>query len=91
MLIKCPLCGERDVEEFTYWGDATISYPDLDASEGDWFHAVCQRRNPAGNHSEFWHHENGCRSFLKVERNVTTHVISSCVLAGPFGNKGTNE
>lgn len=88
MLIKCPLCGERDVEEFTYWADATVNYPALDAGENDWFEAVYQRTNTPGEHDELWHHERGCRAFLKVRRNITTHEIVSCELVGPFAEKG---
>lgn len=84
MLITCPICGARDVEEFTYWGDATVAYPALDASEEAWFNAVYQRENPSGDHDELWHHERGCRAFLKVRRNMTTHFIHGCELVGPF-------
>ena len=28
MRIPCPFCGERDVHEFTYLGDATLERPD---------------------------------------------------------------
>ncbi len=28
MRIKCPYCGERALEEFTYRGDATVTRPD---------------------------------------------------------------
>ena len=28
--INCPFCGLRDHEEFSYEGDASISYPALD-------------------------------------------------------------
>ncbi len=27
MRIKCPYCGERALEEFTYRGDATVTRP----------------------------------------------------------------
>ena len=28
MRIPCPFCGDRDVQEFTYLGDATVARPD---------------------------------------------------------------
>ena len=87
MRIKCPICGERDHREFAYWGDASIVYPPLGASEDEWYSAVHERANPAGEHEEIWHHESGCRSFLKVTRNTVTHEISDVVLMGSFSEK----
>src|SRR5665648_1267773 len=50
MRIKCPYCGERALEEFTYSGDATVTRPgSLDASATDaWVDYVYFRDNPAG-------------------------------------------
>ena len=50
MRIKCPYCGERALEEFTYRGDATVTRPaSLDASAADaWADYVYFRDNPAG-------------------------------------------
>ena len=74
--IPCPFCGPRDHSEFSYEGDATIEYPALDASEEEWFEAVYLRENPRGPHSERWHHTQGCRAFLIVERDTVTHEIT---------------
>ena len=39
--IQCPYCGLRDHEEFSYFGDATKTYPPLDAQFHDeWVEAV---------------------------------------------------
>ena len=38
--INCPYCGERDHSEFTYGGDASIQYPDLDAPQEEWVKAI---------------------------------------------------
>ena len=37
--------------------------------------SVYLRDNPAGPHSELWYHAFGCRSWLRVRRNTTTHEI----------------
>ena len=84
MRINCPICGERDIEEFTYLGDASFAYPSLDESREAWFEAVYQRENPAGEHLEYWQHSAGCRSILRVTRNTITHEISHVELVGPF-------
>ena len=75
--INCPFCGERDHSEFTYGGDASILYPALDASIEEWHDAVFMRENIRGMQSETWHHVQGCRMWLVVERDTVTHKIRS--------------
>ena len=80
--ITCPHCGERDHTEFAYGGDATIRYPALDNDDLEaWYRAVYVRRNPRGPHKEFWHHVNGCREWLVVERDTLTHEITAVTSA----------
>ena len=75
--INCPFCGERDHSEFGYGGDASIEYPALDASMDDWHDAIFLRENVCGMQAETWHHVNGCRMWLVVERDTMTHEIKS--------------
>lgn len=75
--INCPFCGERDHSEFTYGGDGTIEYPALDGPMEDWVKAVFERENIRGMQLETWHHNNGCRMWLLVERDTMTHEIKS--------------
>ena len=81
--IPCPFCGPRDHTEFVYEGDATVAYPALDASEDAWFEAVFLRENPRGPHEEMWHHTQGCRCLLVVERDTLTHEITGARFAHP--------
>ncbi len=78
MRIICPYCGERGNEEFSYLGDASLLRPDP-AGAGA-MHAfadyVYLRDNPRGSHREFWYHAAGCRSWLIVTRNTSTHDIT---------------
>ncbi|GBF28440.1 sarcosine oxidase subunit delta [bacterium MnTg02] len=85
MRIKCPWCGDRPLDEFSYSGDATVRRPD-EASAADpavWQDYVYLRDNPTGRHIEYWQHAGGCRSWLIVERNITTHEIHTVSLANP--------
>lgn len=75
--INCPFCGERDHTEFSYGGDASIVYPELDAPVDAWHDAIFMRENIRGMQSETWHHINGCRMWLIVERDTMTHEIKS--------------
>jgi sarcosine oxidase subunit delta len=80
MRLTCPFCGDRDVQEFTYLGDATVQRPADDAREA--FHAyVFLRDNPAGLHREHWHHSHGCRSWLVVTRDTRTHEVTAVEFA----------
>ena len=79
MLIKCPICGERPSEEYTYLGDASVKRPTSnDASTMDeWFDYVFIRRNIKGRTLEHWQHSAGCRSWLVIDRDTVTHEIFS--------------
>jgi len=81
--LPCPFCGPRDHTEFVYEGDASVVYPALDAAEAAWFEAVYLRENPRGAHLEYWHHVQGCRAVLIVERDTATHEIGAVRLAHP--------
>ncbi len=75
--INCPYCGQRDHSEFTYGGDGTIVYPPLDAPVEQWIDAVYFRDNIRGMQTETWHHVNGCRMWIVVERDTMSHEIRS--------------
>ena len=73
--IDCPWCGTRDEAEFQYQGDASVTRPEPEASEQEFFDYVYIRDNPKGWHTEWWHHVGGCRQWVKVVRNTLTHEI----------------
>ena len=77
MRICCPYCGDRDLREFVYLGDASLKRPDPNAPDAlEQFTAyVYQRDNTAGAHRDFWYHSAGCYAWLVVTRNTLTHEI----------------
>lgn len=81
--IPCPFCGVRDHSEFTYGKDGSIRYPELEAPMEAWMDAVFERENLADVVPETWHHVNGCRMWLVVERDTRTHEIHSVRPAHP--------
>ena len=82
--LDCPFCGLRDHDEFTYLEDGSVTMPSFEqTSEAAGFEAVFLRDNPRGKHIEFWHHVNGCRMILRVERDTQTHIISRVEAAHP--------
>jgi methylglutamate dehydrogenase subunit B len=83
MLIPCPHCGVRPVEEFTFLGDAKPQRPtsnDPSAVE-QWFDYVYLRDNPRGVMEEYVHHSGGCRAWLIVTRHTETHEVHGAVMA----------
>ena len=81
MRIPCPICGERDLREFYYVGDAKIvNRPPPDASEDLWNDYLHNRENPAGISKDLWYHDSGCNSWLIVTRNTVTHEVVSAEL-----------
>ena len=77
MRICCPYCGDRDLREFVYLGDASLKRPDPNTPDAlEQFTAyVYQRDNTAGAHRDFWYHSAGCHAWLVVTRNKLTHEI----------------
>jgi len=90
MIINHPLLGQRDAQEFTYLGDASlIARPDWqDENAAEKYHDYMYLRdNPAGVHRELWFHEQGDRSWLVVTRNTLTHEITDVQLARDVARK----
>ena len=83
MRIECPFCGERDLSEFTYLGDAGSQRPlsDKEGLADRVYEAVYLRDNPAGPHRELWYHAGGCLSWLRVTRDTRTHELLDVQLA----------
>lgn len=79
MRINCPCCGERGIDEFSYYGDATVTRPDLTSptAMAEFVAYAFERANIPGPHRELWYHAAGCHLWLVVTRNVATHEILS--------------
>ena len=85
MIIKCPNCGPREISEYTYVGDASVTRPDQDDTDMEtWVNYVFMRNNPRGSHSEHWQHTSGCRAFLRITRDTVTHDITKVTLEGSW-------
>ncbi len=82
MRIACPLCGPRDLREFTYRGAAKLlDRPAADAGPEAFDDYLHIRENFAGPNPELWHHEHGCRAWLRVVRDTRTHEFLATELA----------
>ncbi|MCG6885439.1 MAG: sarcosine oxidase subunit delta [Silicimonas sp.] len=75
MRLTCPHCGERDLREFAYKGDAlALSRPEANAELQAWHEYLHIRDNPAGPTRELWYHT-PCGSWMVAERDTATHAV----------------
>ncbi len=86
MRLTCPLCGARDLREFTYYGaDDYLRRPGPAADPQAWDDYLHNRDNPAGLLRDLWYHESGCAQWLAVTRNTVTHEVLNAELVAPLG------
>lgn len=81
MRINCPHCGERDSREFEYLGSAKLLERPENEDAVAFHEYVYVRQNSTGENAELWQHVMGCRAWLHVVRNVTSHEIIAVKLA----------
>jgi sarcosine oxidase subunit delta len=82
MHIPCPLCGDRDLREFTIRGHAlALDRPEGETWSPDWHAYIHTRENPAGRTRELWYHGGGCGAWLVVERDTVSHEVFGARLA----------
>jgi heterotetrameric sarcosine oxidase delta subunit len=87
MRIPCPFCGERDLHEFVYHGDATTRRPTTseevspEQERDHYVDSIYFLDNPLGAHTGLWYHRFGCRSWLTVTRDTRSHEILSVSFA----------
>jgi sarcosine oxidase, subunit delta len=73
LLVRCPWCGDREEIEFSYGGQADVSYPADPATTSDeeWAQYLFFRDNPKGSFKERWVHTHGCRRWFELERDTS--------------------
>ena len=81
MRFPCPLCGDRDLREFTYGGNAVqADRPAPDAAPEVWADWLHLRDNPAGASRELWQHTGGCGAWLVIDRDTVSHAVAGARL-----------
>jgi heterotetrameric sarcosine oxidase delta subunit len=75
LIVFCPNCGPRPVEEFRFGGELpsppeSITHP----VERD-FDQVWMFNNVAGVHTERWYHDAGCHRWTTVRRDTRVDRI----------------
>lgn len=74
ILIPCPHCGPRPIQEFVYGEIPEVpeTITDPDARDLD---RAFMRKNPEGPSTERWFHTYGCRRWLTLQRDTRTDEI----------------
>ncbi len=73
-LLRCPLNGERPIQEFTYGGEFREMPDPAAASEKEWANYVFNRASEPGIRIEWWYHNASGYWFL-AERNLVKDEI----------------
>ena len=73
-LLNCPNCGDRNVNEFHFGGEAA-SRPAPDAGREQWASYLYSRKNVAGVSREWWTHRFGCRKWFLALRDTTSNQV----------------
>lgn len=74
ILIPCPHCGPRPIQEFMYGEIPEVPDSITDPDERDLDRAF-MRANPEGPTTERWFHTYGCRRWLTLRRDTRTDEI----------------
>jgi heterotetrameric sarcosine oxidase delta subunit len=76
ILIECPECGKRNVQEFRYGGEYNprpqrpLTVPDT-----EWTDYIYMRDNQLGVQKEWWYHRAGCGRWFVVERHTKSNKM----------------
>ena len=74
-LLRCPVCGPRDVNEFASAGEVTNRPQGSPADFRELTSYLYFRRNVAGVQREWWYHRFGCELWFVAERDTRTNEV----------------
>ena len=83
MLLSCPWCGPRELEEFRFRSVAADGGEATMRLGTPAYAAVYERTNVPESSTEYWQHDRGCRAWLVVQRNPSTADVLTVRLLAP--------
>jgi sarcosine oxidase subunit delta len=91
-LIRCPLCGPREITEYRYGGEAQAR-PAPDSPMTTWTGYLYERVNIAGVERAWWFHRAGCRRWFQAERDTRTNAVRRVdwTLSGTIASAGDGD
>jgi sarcosine oxidase subunit delta len=82
LLLTCPNCGERNVSEFRFAGEAKHRPPNPEdpgpegTPDAAWAAYLHMKENKLGVQTEWWGHSAGCGTWFLAERHTKTQEIA---------------
>jgi heterotetrameric sarcosine oxidase delta subunit len=86
-LLRCPNCGPRPIDEFSYGGEVTQRVTTSE-DERALFSYLYFRRNVAGAQREWQFHSSGCREWFQVERDTRDNTVLRTAYPGGLEEGG---
>jgi sarcosine oxidase subunit delta len=84
ILLECPNCGQRNVQEFRYGGEYNPRPKrPLETSDVEWADYVHMRANKWGVQKEWWYHRAGCQLWFLAERHTRSNEVMKTYLWQP--------
>lgn len=81
LVLECPNCGARNVQEFRYGGEYNPRPVDPGAvDDHTWTTYVYMRRNRLGVQKEWWYHRAGCGLWFLAERDTKSNRVARTTL-----------
>ena len=76
LILKCPNCGARNVQEFRYGGEYNPRpTKPLEVDDIAWTDYLHMRDNKLGVQKEWWYHRAGCGLWFLAERHTKSNVV----------------
>jgi sarcosine oxidase subunit delta len=76
ILLECPNCGRRNVQEFRYGGEYNPRpKAPMDAPDTKWVDYIFMRGNKSGIQKEWWFHRAGCGYWFLAERHTKSNRV----------------
>ncbi|MFQ5408381.1 MAG: sarcosine oxidase subunit delta [Anaerolineales bacterium] len=94
ILLNCPNCGMRSVQEFRYGGEYNPRPSNaMETTDAEWADYVYMRDNKWGVQKEWWYHRSGCGLWFLAERHTRSNAVQRTYAwhpAQPQGDASAN-
>ncbi len=76
ILLNCPNCGPRNVQEFRFGGEHNPRpAAPLAVDNAEWTDYLFLKANKLGVQKEWWYHRAGCRLWFLAERHTQSNQV----------------
>ena len=84
LILTCPTCGDRSVNEFRFGGEYNPRPKDPSVcNDEEWTDYLYLRNNRMDMQTEWWYHNAGCGIWFLAERKTQTNQVTKTYLWQP--------